>query len=378
MKIRIAGQRLWLVATATVALLASASPAAVQFVVQISIDGLRPDAISNQSAAAMPNFYRLRTEGAFTDNARTDVDHTTTLQNHTAMLTGRPVEGPNGHHYLANGDPAPGQTIHTNKGSYVASSFDVAHDNDLRTGLFATKTKFSLYKESYGPDATPLHGGAADVTGVDRGHNKIDVYRYDASSAHVVSAWAAGMASDAPFGYSFLHLHDTDTAGHGYTWDVTDPNGAYLSAARDVDARLGEILATVDGTPALAGHTAIVLTSDHGGAAGTYNHGDPADPQDYTIPFYVWGAGVTAGDLYALSGGTRVDPGTGQPGYDAAGQPIRNGDSGNLALSLLGLGPIPGSVFVAPQRLAVPEPSFLTPAALLLVAGFGRRRVRDV
>jgi hypothetical protein len=106
----------------------------------------------------------------------------------------------------------------------------------------------------------------------------------------------------------------------------------------------------------LNGKTAIILTSDHGGIRNT--HGDPADPADYTIPFFVWGPGVeAAADLYSLNPATRLDPGAGRPDYGAAVQPIRNGDSGNLALQLLGLGPVSGSTINANQDLAVASPS---------------------
>lgn len=62
------------------------------------------------------------------------------------------------------------------------------------------------------------------------------------------------------------------------------------------------------------------------------------------------------------------------PGYDAPVQPIRNGELGNLALDLLGLGPIPGSHIGALQDLVVPEPGVLPTIALGLAALAARRR----
>ena len=131
---------------------------AADFVIHISVDGLRSDymqtLINNGSA---PNFQRFQTEGAWTNNARTDYTHTITLPNHTSMLTGRPVSQPAGMPSLTtpwiydNGDPPPTTTLHnfTNPDYYKASSFDVAHDAGLSTALFASKNKFVIYDQSY-------------------------------------------------------------------------------------------------------------------------------------------------------------------------------------------------------------------------------------
>src|SRR3954462_7812989 len=78
-----------------------------EFVIHVSIDGLRPDPITALGPAQAPNFYKLRREGSFTDNARSDVDFTNTSPNQWGMMTGRPVLGAAGHGWVLNADELP-------------------------------------------------------------------------------------------------------------------------------------------------------------------------------------------------------------------------------------------------------------------------------
>jgi hypothetical protein len=107
----------------------------------------------------------------------------------------------------------------------------------------------------------------------------------------------------------------------------------------------------VETDPKLSGATTIIVTTDHGGV--DFNHGDAERFENYVIPTFVWGKGVARGDLYKMNSDTRTDPGSERTEYGDANQPIRNGDTGNLALGLLGLGPIPGSIINARQDLRV-------------------------
>lgn len=354
------------------AIVLPASSPAVDHVILISVDGLRADLLTELMATDVSgeyaSFQRFVDEGATTFNARTDYAYTNTLPNHTCMMTGRPVSQPEGqpvtthHGYTSNVDPLPTDTLH-NQGnpavSYVASAFDVAHDHGLETALYASKSKFVLFDQSY--DA--VHG-APDLTGPDFGQDKIDIYE-NGTSAAIHAALLADLVT-APAQFSFVHYRDPDSAGHASTWG----SAAWDSAVRTVSGYLSEILDTVDATPQLRGRTVVILTTDHGGTG--YGHTSASDWRNYTIPFMVWGAGVYQGvDLYSLNLAVRLDPGGGRPSYNSP-PPIRNGESGNLALDLLGLPSVPGSTINAGQDLAVTSPA----TAVSGSAGWSLARMR--
>lgn len=316
----------------------------INHVIHVSVDGLRPDAVTLLGPTNVPNFYRLRTEGAFTDNARTDYDYTETLPNHTSQLTGRGVTGALGHGWTENVDPAPDETLASNKGSYVAGVFDVVHDNGWRTGEYASKSKFLLYATSW----NEMHGGL-DGTSPDHGRDKIDVVVIMRDTLPLAKALAAGMKTQA-IHYAFLHLADPDSIGHGNAWEPT-PGSPYSEAVKAMDSRLGVLLDLATTNAQFAGRTVIIVTADHGGIGSA--HANAGVVENYTVPFYIWGPGVTPGaNLYSLNAGRRLDPGTGRPTYGAAVQPIRNGEAANLALKLLGLPPVPGSTINPLQDLA--------------------------
>jgi hypothetical protein len=339
-----------------------AQAAPIEHVIHISVDGLHPAAIpalirqgQSQGQNPVPNFTRLRTQGAFTDNARTDPDVAYTLPNHASQFTGRHLLGAAGHGWAINDDPGEPWTLHLFKAlqagqlSYVASVFDIVHDNGLSTALYANSHDFRIFDRSWSN-----RNGARDLPPSDSGRDKIDTFFSDGDMATVASAFVNDLAQ-RNYTYAFLHLKAPDSTGHAATWDLT-PGSLYLEAVKAVDAVLGTIFKLVDEDPELAGRTAIVLTADHSGELWTTFHvlRPPIFVGSGIVPFYVWGPGVTAGaDLYGLNPATRANPDGEIPPASASRQPIRNGDAANLSLDLLGLFPVPGSTINRAQDLSV-------------------------
>ncbi len=94
-------------------------------VVAISLDGLNPRAIVRLGRARLPNLYRLFDEGAGTLNARTQVEQTVTLPNHTSMVTGRRIDAGRGGHGVTWNWHRAGTTVHRAAGHDVSSVFRV-------------------------------------------------------------------------------------------------------------------------------------------------------------------------------------------------------------------------------------------------------------
>lgn len=321
---------------------------AVDHVVHISVDGLGGVWLRDllESNAPMPAFRKLQTEGSWTLDARTDYTHTITLPNHTSMLTGRPVLAPAGkdatipHAWVENGDPPPGATLHSNQQAldYVHSVFDVAHDHGLTTTLLATKTKFSLFDVSY----DGIHGAIdANPAGGDNGRDKIDVFRVYESSSALVDEYLA-QETWRRSGYSFLHFAEPDYAGHQFGWG----SARWNLVVQEMDALISRVLQAINNDTQLRDRTVVLVTADHGGSGR--GHGEPDVDTNYEIPFFAWGPGFAPkADLYAFAPERTRNPLDARPDYNASPQPIRNGDSGNLALYALGLPSIPGSTIVS-------------------------------
>lgn len=308
-------------------------------VVAISVDGLNPDALERFGREATPTFHRLIDEGAATLNARTAFEATITLPNHTGMLTGRTVAGPQGHDVTMNVDP--GGTLADRHGSYVAGMFDVAHDHGRSTALLAQKEKFAFFTRSWDDGH-----GAADHDGGDDGRGKVDVELVAEDAAVVKRLQEVLIGDEAEL--VFVHLRASDKAGHRHGWLGAE----YLAAVRSVDHDLGQIVDLIEASPDLTDRVTIVLTADHGGPEGSTSHDNPLLAANYRIPFIVWGNGVAAGtDLYALNPG-RQDPGESRPDYSGR-QPIRNLDLESTALGLLGLPALEGTPSASWPALAL-------------------------
>ncbi len=295
-------------------------------VLAISLDGFNPRLLKKLGRDGAPNLLRLFRTGASTRNARSQVEMTVTLPNHTSQLTGRRIDATEGGHGVIWNDDNPGRpdTIQEAAGEDVESIFTQVDAAGGSTALFATESKFALFKNSW-PDAvdrsTILQDRDHDVTVA----VKRDLLRRNRD-------------------FTFLHLGALDEAGHDKGW----LSRSYLKAGRLIDAQIGILLRTIKDHARLD-DLVIVLTADHGGPPGQKGHSVVTDVENYRIPFLVWGPGVDNGDLYEMNP-TYGDPGEARIEF-AGTQPIRNGDLANLCANLLGLGPVPDSLWGFDQTL---------------------------
>ncbi|MEU6138249.1 alkaline phosphatase family protein [Nocardioides sp. NPDC047086] len=292
-------------------------------VLAISLDGLNPDALAKLGPAKTPNIHRLIDEGASTLNARTAYEKNITLPNHTGMVTSDPINADDGGHGVTWNVGDPSKSIDPDEDSV----FTVAHEAGLSTGVFVTKQKFELWERAW--------------------KNDIDVFEAVDDHDELVPETAKDLA-DEQRDLTFVHLSLPDVAGHASGGMSPD----YLDAVEESDAQVGEFLDVIDADPGLTKDLDVILTADHGFKPGITNHSEKVY-ENYRIPFIVWGPDAGAGtDLYELNADDYRDPGKGRPDYEGP-QPVRNADLGNLALDLLGLGPIETSDIGKSQILDV-------------------------
>ena len=222
-------------------------PPMTRRVVIVSIDGLRPEAIF---LAPMPNVAGLLQSGAFSLGART-VFPSVTLVAHASMLTGMcpSKHGVDWNDYLPERGYAQGTDL-----------FDLAHAAGLQTDMYVGKKKMIQLTEP----------------------SSLDRFVLNDSDSALMDDLIADFPQD--FGVLFIHLLETDVAGHAYGWLSPEQ----LNVIHRADEVVGRLLAELDARN-LRGETLIMITADHGGH--DQSHGSDSR-EDMTIPWIATGPGI--------------------------------------------------------------------------------------
>ncbi len=221
----------------------------IKYVVIISLDGLRPDALEQ---ANTPILDDLRTKGAYSAAAKS-VLPSVTLVNHASMLGGM---SPTKHGIYWNED-------NPNLGLINGPTlFSVAHQAGLSTAMIVGKSKF---RHLVLPDSVDIY----DLAGY-----------FDRQVVnHALKVIQAGLPN-----VLFIHLPNIDSTGHALGW----MSPGQLLAIYEADSLVGEIVTALD-----EGHylnqTLLIITADHGGNG--LKHGSDS-VEDTTVPWLAIGTGV--------------------------------------------------------------------------------------
>lgn len=219
----------------------------------LSIDGLRPDAIA---LAYMNNLLALMESSAYSLTAQT-IRPSATLPAHVSMLSGQcpRKHGVNWNDYMPEFGYA-----------QVTDLFDVAHAAGLKTVMYVGKEKLRQITE---PESTDVYEFIPDRDLV------------------IIERLLENFPAD--FDLMFVHFPTADWMGHLYGWLSPEQFSVLFRA----DQALGNLLAEFDAR-GIREETLIIVTADHGGH--DFIHGSSL-PEDMTIPWIAFGAGVQPASL---------------------------------------------------------------------------------
>lgn len=265
-------------------------PVTAQRVILISIDGARADALPY-----LPTLVALTGRAVWTDAMHT-VLPALTLPAHLSMLSGRDVT-----QYGITQNAMDAGIAAVMRLNGMTPMFEWARMANMRSAAVAG---MSLIPAAQRAEAQAFFGVDTLVA-------------TDGDAPALTTAAIALLRADTSVRMMFLHFPDADFAGHTYGWIGTD--GAHTPAYRAAVARVDSAIATLWSEIASsvdAGHTALIVTADHGGGHGdgcntgeiaTHTH-CTAHPGDHLVPFVLVARGATPGRLANESTLTQVAP----------------------------------------------------------------------
>jgi len=232
---------------------------AVEHVIVVSIDGLRPDLALR---ANMPTLRGMLREGAYTFWAKTTAV-SITLPSHTSMLTG---VAPDKHGILWNED------LPLSKPVYPAypTVMDSATASGLSTAMVAGKSKFATLNKP---------GTIQHVFTPAAANSSVDNETVATEAEKIIGAYRPE--------FLFIHFPEVDGVGHSHGWGSPEQ----IATIENTDRQLTRILAALD-RARIRSSTLLILSADHGGAG--LSHG-AEDARSRHIPWIAVGPGVKRG-----------------------------------------------------------------------------------
>jgi predicted AlkP superfamily pyrophosphatase or phosphodiesterase len=207
--------------------LAWADPDA-KLVLVITIDGLRPDAISETRT---PNLSALIKLGSYTLKAKT-IRPSKTIPAHTSLIAGLT---PKRHNTFFN---SWGESLGYLKADTI---FCIVENRGMKTAMFVGKDKLKYL-------ARP--GCVDHFVSTEASNSRVQEIEHE---------FSIYFKKEKPV-LTLLHFPEPDLTGHKNGWMTEE----YLTAAKNVDTVIGKIIETVNETRTY-NQTLIVITSDHGG-----------------------------------------------------------------------------------------------------------------
>ncbi len=227
---------------------------AIERVLIISIDGLRPDVFFRADAPTIQSLYK---QGTFTFWART-TPNSITLPSHTSMLTG---VSPRIHGIEWNADLPLSKPVYPK----VPTLFEIASKAGYVTAMAAGKSKFDTLAK---PGTLTGEYITTDTKSTDADVAENAVLLIQSLKPHVM----------------FVHFPGVDNVGHAIGWGTDEQ----LAAVKEADKAVASVLDCYK-TQGLLRSTLIILSADHGGAG--LNHG-PDDSRSRHIPWICVGPGI--------------------------------------------------------------------------------------
>ena len=265
-------------------------PVSAQRVILLSLDGVRADALPH-----LPTVLALTQRAVWTDAMQT-VLPALTLPAHLSMLSGRDVT-----QYAITQNTMDAGIAAVMRLNGITPMFAWARAAEMRSVAVAG---MSLIPPAQRAEAQSFF--AVDT-----------LVATDGDSPLLADAAVAMLRADTSVRMMFVHFPDADFAGHTYGWIGND--GVHTLAYRAALARMDSAIATLwsEIAPSVdAGHTALIITSDHGGGHGegcgtgevpTHTH-CTSHPGDRLVPFVLVAKGLVPARLTGDIAITQVGP----------------------------------------------------------------------